>query len=118
MAKLSLVGIISEYAATCSSTRKAHLPMWAARPAARPPHPFLLLRAVSLVMLLLCLVFLDGDGSADLFVARKRRYVFPLSSCLRVTGERFPEITREVMYNTSGDLKVSHRDCLSMIGSG
>jgi hypothetical protein len=83
-------------------TRGTRLSMWTARPAARPPHPFLKLRAHPLDMLAPCLIFLDGDGPADPLVARERRYVFPHRPCLRVAGERFPEIAWEVMYDSSG----------------
>ena len=86
----------------CSSMRTA-------RPAARPPHPFLKFRANPLDMLPPCLIFLDGDGPADPLVARERRYVFPGRQCLRVGRERFSEISRKIMYDSSGDLNGCHR---------
>ena len=80
--------------------------MWTAGPAARPPHPFFELRAHPFDMLPPCLIFLDGDGPADPLVARERRYVFPGRQCLRVGRKRLSEISREVMYDSFGDLKV------------
>ena len=56
-----------------------------------------------------CLIFLDGDGPADPLVARQRRYVFPGRQCLRVGRERFSEISRKIMYDSSGDLNGCHR---------
>ena len=56
-----------------------------------------------------CLIFLDGDGPADPFVARERRYVFPGRQCLRVGRERLSEISRKVMYDSSGDSNGCHR---------
>lgn len=56
-----------------------------------------------------CLIFLDGDGPADPFVACEWRYVFPRRPCLRVGCERGPEISREIMYHSSGDPNGCHR---------
>jgi hypothetical protein len=89
----------------CSSMRTA-------RPAARPPHPFFELRAHPFDMLPPCLISLDGDGPADPLVARERRYVFPSRQCLRVEHERFSEISRKIMCDSSGDLNGCHRACL------
>jgi hypothetical protein len=86
----------------CSSMRTA-------RPAARPPHPFFELRAHPFDMLPPCLIFLDGDGPADPLVARERRYVFPGRQCLRVGRERLSEISRKVMYDSSGDSNGCHK---------
>jgi hypothetical protein len=83
--------------------------MRTARPAARPPHPFFELRAHPFDMLLPCVIFLDGDGPADPFVARERRYVFPGRQCPRVGRERLSEIRRKVMYDSSGDSNGCHR---------
>jgi hypothetical protein len=116
--KFAKTGIISKYAVIRSSTHGTRLSMWAARPATRPPHPFFKLRAHPLDMLSPCLIFLDGGGPADPLVARERRYVFPRCPCLRVAHERFPEITREVMYNSSGDSNGCHRQYVSMLASG
>ena len=82
--------------------------MWAAGPAARPPHSLFKLRAHPFDMLPPCLIFLYGDGPADPLVARERRYVFPCRPCLRVGGERLSEISREVMYDSSGNSKGCH----------
>lgn len=82
--------------------------MRAAGPAARPPHPFFELRAHPFDMLPSCLIFLDGDGPADPFVARKRRHVFPCRPCLRIGRKRPSEISREVMYNSFGDSNSCH----------
>jgi hypothetical protein len=60
-------------------------------------------------MLPACLIFLDGDGPADPLVARERRYVFPGRECLRIELKRFSEISRKVMYDSSGDLNACHR---------
>jgi len=54
-------------------------------------------------MLAPCLIFLDGDGPADPLVACERRDVFPGRQCLSVGDERFSEINREVMYDSSGN---------------
>ena len=83
--------------------------MRTARPAARPPHPFFELRAQPFDMLPPRLIFLDGDGPADPLVTRERRYVFPSRQCLRVGRERLSEISRETMYDSSGDLNGCHR---------
>jgi hypothetical protein len=83
--------------------------MRAAGPAARPPHPFFKLRAHPFDMLSPCLIFLDGDCPADPLVARERRYVFPCRPRLRVGRERLSEISREIMYYSSGDLNCCHR---------
>jgi len=83
--------------------------MRTARPAARPPHPFFELRAHPFDMLPPCLIFLDGDGPADPLVARERRYVFPSRQCLRVGRDRLSEISRKVMYDSSGDSNGRHR---------
>src|SRR5258708_34737691 len=77
--------------------------MRTARPAARTPHPFFELRAHPFDMLPPWLIFLDGDGPADPLVARERRYVFPGRQCLRIRRERLSEISRKVMYDSSGD---------------
>ena len=82
--------------------------MRAAGPAAWPPHPLFELRANSLDMLPPCLIFLDGDGPADPLVARERRYVFPCLLCLRVGRERLSEISRELVYDSSGDSNGCH----------
>ncbi len=86
----------------CSSMRTA-------RPAARPPHPLLELRAHSFDMLPPCLILLDGDGPADPLVARERRYVCPSRQCLRVGRDRLSKISRKVMYDSSGDSNGCHR---------
>jgi hypothetical protein len=83
--------------------------MRAAGPAARPPHPFFKLGAHPFDMLPPCFIFLDGDGPADPLVARERRYVFPCRPCLRVGRERLSEVSREVMYNSSGNSNGCHR---------
>jgi len=83
--------------------------MWTARPAARPPHPFIELRAHPFHMLPPCLVFLDGDGPADPLVARKWRYVFPGRQRLRVSRQRLSQISRKVVYHSSGDSTSCHR---------
>ena len=83
--------------------------MRAAGPAAWPAHPFFELRAHPFDMLPPCLIFFDGDGPADPLVARERRYVFPCSPCLRVGRERLLEISREIMYDPSGDSRHCHR---------
>jgi hypothetical protein len=83
--------------------------MRTARPAARAPHPFFEVRAQPFDMLPPCLIFLDGDGPADPLVACERRYVFPSRQCLRVGRERLSEISRETMYDSSGDLNGCHR---------
>ena len=77
--------------------------MRAAGPAARPSHPFLKLRAHPFDMLPPCLIFLDGDGPADPLVPRQRRYAFPCRPCFRVGRERISQISREVMYDSSGN---------------
>src|ERR1700722_9630513 len=94
----------------CSSMRTA-------RPAARPPHPLSELRAHPFDMLPPCLNFLDGDGPADPLVARERRYVFPGRQCLRVGRERLSEISRKIMYDSSGDLNGCHRAISQAKGS-
>ena len=86
----------------CSSMRTA-------RPAARPPHPFFEFRAHPFDMLPPCPIILDGDGPADPLVARERRYVFPSRQCLRVGRDRLSEISRKVMYDSSGDSNGCHR---------
>src|ERR1700676_2483501 len=83
--------------------------MRTARPAARPAHPFFELRAHPFDMLAPCLLFLDGDGPADPLVARERRDVFPGRQRLRVGRERLAEISREVMYDSSGHSNGCHR---------
>ena len=83
--------------------------MWAAGPAAWPPHPFLKLRAHSFDMLPPCLIFLDGDGPANPLVACERRYVFPCRPCLRVGCERRSEISGKIMYHTPGDSNGCYR---------
>ena len=93
------------------------LSMRTARPAARPPRPFFELRAQPFDMLPPCLIFLDGDGPADPLVARERRYVFPSRQCLRVGRERLSEISRKVMYDSSGDLNGCHRAISQAKGS-
>jgi hypothetical protein len=55
-----------------------------------------------------CLIILDGDGPADPLVARERRYVFPGRQCLRVGGQRLPEISRKIMYDSLGDSNCCH----------
>lgn len=60
-------------------------------------------------MLSPCLIFLDRDGPADPLIARERRYVFPGRQCLRVGRERTSEISRKVMYDSSGDSNGRHR---------
>ncbi len=75
--------------------------MRTARPAARPPHPFFELRAYSFDMLAPCLIFLDGDGPADPFVACERRYVFPGRQCFGVGREALPQISRKVVNDSS-----------------
>jgi hypothetical protein len=74
--------------------------MRTAGPAARSPHPFFELRAHPFDVLPPCLIFLDGDGPADPFVACERRYVFPGCQCFRVGLERLSEISRKVMYDS------------------
>jgi hypothetical protein len=86
----------------CSSMRTA-------RPAARPPHPFFELRAHPFDMLPPCLIFLDGDGPADPLVARERRYVLPSRQYLRVGRDRLSEISRKVVYDSSGESNGCHR---------
>jgi hypothetical protein len=76
---------------------------------ARPPHSFFELRAHPFDMLPPCLIFLDGDGPADPLVARERRYVFPSRQCLRVGRDRLSEVSRKVMYDSSGDSNGCHR---------
>src|SRR5579859_2323964 len=88
--------------------------MWTARPAARPPDPFFELRAHPFDMLLPCLIFLDGDGPADPLVARERGYVFPSRQCLRIRRDRLSEISRKVMYDSSGDSNSCHRASLEI----
>src|SRR4051812_12257505 len=83
--------------------------MRAAGPAAWPPHPLFELRANSLDMLPPSLIFFDGDGPADPFVACERRYVIPCLLCLRVGRERLSEISRELMYDSCGDSNGCHR---------
>jgi hypothetical protein len=83
--------------------------MWAAGPAAWPPHPFLKLRTHSFDMLPPCLIFLDGDGPANPLVACERRYVFPCRPCLRVGCERRSEISGKIMYHTPGDSNGCYR---------
>src|SRR5579863_9539626 len=83
--------------------------MRATRPAAWSPHPLFKLRAHPFDMLPPCLIFLDRDGPADPLVARERGYVFPCRPCLRVRRERLLEISREVMYEPSGDSNGCHR---------
>jgi hypothetical protein len=85
----------------CSSMR-------AAGPAAWPPHPFLKLRAHPFDMLPPCLISFDGDGPTDPLVACQGRYVFPCRPCLRVGCERRPEISRKIMYHSSGDSNDCH----------
>ena len=91
--------------------------MWTARPAARPPRPFFELRAHPFDMLPPCLIFLDGDGPADPLVARERRYVFPSRQCLRVGRESLSEISRKIMFDSSGDLNGRHRAISQAKGS-
>jgi hypothetical protein len=93
------------------------LSMRTARPAARPPRPFFELRAQPFDMVPPCLIFLDGDGPADPLVARERRYVFPSRQCLRVGRERLSEISRKIMYDSSGDLNGCHRAISQAKGS-
>ncbi len=83
--------------------------MRTARPAARPPHSFFELRAHPFDVLPPCLIFLHGDGPADPFVARERRYVFPGCQCFRVRLERLSEISRKVMDDALGDSNRCHR---------
>jgi hypothetical protein len=83
--------------------------MRTARPAARPPHPFLELRAHPFDMLPPRLIFLDGDSPADPLVACERRYVFPGRQCLRVGRERLSEIGWKVMHDSSRDSNGCHR---------
>lgn len=82
--------------------------MGAARPAARPPHPFFELRAHPFDMLAPCLIFLDGNGPADPLIAGERRYVFPCRPCLCVGCKRLSEISREVVNNSFGDSNSCH----------
>ena len=77
--------------------------MWAAGPAAWPPHSFLKLRAHSFDMLPPCLIFLDADGPANPLVACERCYVFPCRPCLSVGCERRSEISGKIMYHAPGD---------------
>jgi hypothetical protein len=100
----------ASHAGECSSMR-------AAGPAARPSHPFFELRAHPFDMLPTCLIFLDGDGPADPLVARERRYVFPGRQRHRVGGERFSEISRKIMYDSSGDSNAWHRAISQVEGS-
>ena len=83
--------------------------MRTARPAARAPYPFFELRAQPFDMLPPCLIFPDGDCPADPLVSRKGRYVVPGRQCLHVGRERLSEISREIMYDSSGDLNCCHR---------
>jgi len=92
----------ANHTAECSSMRTA-------RPAARPPHPFFELRADPFDMLAPCLIFLDRDGPADPLVARERGYIFPSRECPQVGCERLSEISRKVMYDSSGDSDGGHR---------
>src|ERR1700756_2291541 len=92
----------TERESQCSSMRTA-------RPAARPPHPLFELRANPFDMLPSRLIFLDGDGPADPLVARERRYVFPGRQCLRVRRDRLAEISRKVVYDSSGNSNGCHR---------
>jgi hypothetical protein len=83
--------------------------MRTARPAARSPLSFFELRAHPFDMLSPCLIFLDGGGPADPLVARERCYVFPSRQRLRIGRERLSEISRKIMYDSSGDLNGCHR---------
>lgn len=83
--------------------------MRATGPAAGAPDAFLQLGADPFDMLAPGLVFLDGDGPANPLVAGERGYVFPSRACLGVGSERFAEIGRELMHDSSGDLNGCHR---------
>src|ERR1700747_3186505 len=91
----------ADHTIKCSSMRTA-------RPAARPPHPFLEFRAHPFDMLPSRLIFLDGDSPADPLIARERRYVFPSRQRRRVGCDRLAEISRKVMYDSSGDSNGCH----------
>jgi hypothetical protein len=93
---------LSRAAAENSSMRTA----W---PAAWPPHPFFEFRADPFDMLPPCLIFLDRDGPADPLVAREWRDVLPSGQCLRVGGERYPEISWKIVCDTAGDSNTCHR---------
>src|ERR1700675_1672952 len=95
----------------CSNANQAteRSSMRTARPAARPPHSFFELRAHPFDMLPPCLIFLDGDWPADPLVAPDRSYVFPSRQCLLVGRDRLSEISRKVMYDSSGDSNCCHR---------
>jgi hypothetical protein len=84
------------------------LSMRTARPAAGPPHPIFEFGTHSFDMLPPCLLSLDGDGPAYPLVARERRDVFPGRQNLCFGGERLSEISRKVMYHSSGDSNGSH----------
>ena len=71
-------------------------------------HAFFEFRAYPVNMLLALLRRLHGDGPTDPLVARKRRDVFPGRPCLRVGGERLSEISRKVMYDSSGHSNGCH----------
>ena len=92
----------ANHTAECSSMRTA-------RPAARPPHPFLELGAHSLHMLTPCLIFLHRDGPANPLVACEWRYVFPGRECLCIGRKRLSKISREIMCDSSRDSNRCHR---------
>jgi hypothetical protein len=82
--------------------------MRTAGPATRSPHALFEFRAHPFDVLPSRLVFLHGDGPADPLVTRERCYVFPCPARFRVGRERLPEISREVVDYSSGDLTSRH----------
>ena len=83
--------------------------MRTAWPAARPSHSVPEFRAHSLDMLPPRLIFLHRDGPADPLVARERCDVFPRCQCIRIGRERLSEVSRNLVYDSSGDSNGCHK---------
>ena len=78
--------------------------MNAAYPAARSAYSFLKLRDDPIDMLLPLRGCFNRDSPADPFIAGERRNVLPCGQSLLISGERFSQISRQGMHDTTRNL--------------